>query len=80
MMAWIRIPDWTSPKLRDLYEQHKEPSGRMDAILAIHGLHPQGLVGHVALYKEVMFGRGPLSRRDRELIGTVVSAANRCRY
>ena len=81
-MAWIRIPDWKNAEglLGELYRKYREPDGGMDGILAIHGLHPEGLVGHVGLYKEVMFGRGPLSRRDREFAATVVSAVNACHY
>ncbi|MBR9978018.1 MAG: peroxidase-related enzyme, partial [Bacteroidetes bacterium] len=49
-------------------------------ILAIHSQLPETLPPHVALYKQLMFAQGPLSRRHRELIATVVSAANRCDY
>ncbi|MBR9978453.1 MAG: carboxymuconolactone decarboxylase family protein, partial [Bacteroidetes bacterium] len=66
--------------LRDLYRRYRAPWGGMDNILAIHSQLPETLPPHVALYKQLMFAQGPLSRRHRELIATVVSAANRCDY
>ena len=35
---------------------------------------------HYELYRELMYGRGPLSRLQREMIAVVVSAANDCYY
>jgi hypothetical protein len=35
---------------------------------------------HFELYRELMYSHGPLSRRQREMIGVVVSAANDCHY
>lgn len=81
-MAWIEVPDWSrgTEAMRAMYERFKNRGGGMDNILAVHGLHPAGLEGHHALYREVMFAAGPLSRRDRELVATAVSAENGCRY
>ena len=55
-------------------------SGQVDHIMKIHSLHPQSLVDHLHLYKTLMYGEGPLSRVQREMIGVVVSALNRCEY
>ena len=81
-MAWIKIPNASRADglLRELFERYQNPDGGMDEILAIHGLHPEGMVGHMGLYREVMFARGPLTRRERELAATVVSAVNECHY
>ncbi len=35
---------------------------------------------HMDLYVHLMFGRSPLSRAEREMIGVIVSAANKCNY
>lgn len=51
-----------------------------DNILRIHGCHPEVMSRHWALYRELMYGRGPLSRAQREILGLVVSAANECHY
>jgi alkylhydroperoxidase family enzyme len=51
-----------------------------DNIIRIHGVHSRTLRQHYDLYKELMYGKGPLSRIQREMIAVVVSAENRCRY
>lgn len=51
-----------------------------DNIIRIHGAHSRVLRQHYELYRELMYGPGPLSRIQREMIGVVVSAANRCHY
>ncbi len=51
-----------------------------DNILRIHGVHSRIMKQHYDLYKELMYGRGPLSRVQREMIAVVVSAANECHY
>ena len=51
-----------------------------DNILRIHGLHSQTMRHHYDLYRELMYGRGPLSRIQREMIAVVVSAVNECHY
>ena len=51
-----------------------------DNIIRIHGVHGRTMRLHHDLYRELMYGPGPLSRVQREMIGVVVSAANRCHY
>jgi alkylhydroperoxidase family enzyme len=51
-----------------------------DHILRIHSVHPEVMRHHYDLYVELMHRPGPLSRRLREMIAVVVSAANRCHY
>jgi len=51
-----------------------------DNILQIHGIHSKMLKLHDNLYRELMYGRSPLSRIQRELIAVVVSAENECHY
>ena len=51
-----------------------------DNILRIHGVHSRIMRRHFDLYRELMFGEGPLSRTQREMIGVAVSAANECHY
>ena len=55
-------------------------SGRVDNILKVHSLHPETLRAHVDLYRTVMYGRSMITRPEREMIGVVVSAINRCAY
>ena len=51
-----------------------------DNILRIHSVHSRMLKLHYDLYVELMHRRGPLSRVQREIIGTVVSSLNGCVY
>jgi alkylhydroperoxidase family enzyme len=43
-------------------------------------LSPPTLRASMELYKAIMFGLSDLSRQDRELLATVVSATNECYY
>jgi alkylhydroperoxidase family enzyme len=51
-----------------------------DNIIRIHGVHSRTMRQHHDLYRELMYGRGPLSRIQREMIAVVVSAENDCHY
>ncbi len=51
-----------------------------DNILRIHGVHPQAMRRHYDLYRSLMYGAGPLSRIQREMIALVVSVKNGCHY
>ncbi len=46
----------------------------------IQSLNPEALVAHMELYMSIMFGKSPLRRYQREMIGVVTSAVNRCAY
>ena len=81
-MAWIKMIDENEAegRLKELYARIVEPWGGVDNVLKIHGLNPESLHGHFALYKTLMRGRSPLSRAQREMIAVVVSATNECHY
>lgn len=84
-MSWIaQVPDeqWGSdPKLADLHPQVVDPqSGKVDHIMSIHSLNPDGLAAHNALYLSAMSGTATLRKVERELIAYVVSKENKCHY
>jgi hypothetical protein len=89
-VAWIRIIDEdearASPqheRLARLYKSCVDPEhGAVDNILRIHSLRPETLRGHLQLYRSALHprDRAGLSRRERELVGVAVSAANACHY
>jgi alkylhydroperoxidase family enzyme len=82
-MAWIRmVPKAEATgKLADLFRRIAPGDGEaVDHILAIHSLNPTSLERHLDLYKNLLYGQGPLSRRERELVAVAVSSANRCPY
>ena len=51
-----------------------------DHIIRVHGVHPRTMRHHYDLYVELMRGRGPLTRVEREMVAVVVSAVNACHY
>jgi alkylhydroperoxidase family enzyme len=51
-----------------------------DHIIQIHAVHPAVMRAHFDLYRALMHGPGPLSRREREVIAVRVSALNDCPY
>ena len=61
-----------------LAPEHRVPDS--DNIIQVHAVHPAVMRQHYDLYKQLMHGDGPLSRRERELLGVRVSALNRCHY
>ncbi len=82
-MAWIRTLDekHASGTLARLYATMKDPrAGRVDNILTIHSLHPEGLAAHFTLYQAVMRGTPTLPQVDREMIALVTSRINKCHY
>ncbi len=81
-MAWIKVIDEEEAdgQLREMYERMRDPRGPVDNILKIHSLDPPALRAHFDLYKTLMHSRSALSRREREMVAVVVSAANHCHY
>ncbi len=82
-IAWIETvsEERASGELERAYRRSADPaSGNVDHIMKIHSLNPASLVDHLHLYKTLMYGDSPLSRIQREMIGVVVSALNRCKY
>ncbi len=66
--------------LFDIYDKVQQTRGRVSNVLRIQSLHPKALQAHLDLYMTLLYGKSPLSRFDRELIGVVASVANGCDY
>lgn len=76
------VPDdeWTGD-LAALYPQVVDPTyERVDNIIAVHSLNPQGMAAHQGLYLSAMRGTATLRKVERELIALVVSQENDCHY
>jgi uncharacterized peroxidase-related enzyme len=82
MAAWIRTLDLddADETLRSVYDRVVSTRGRLSDIMRVQSLAPVVMAAHLDLYMAIMFGRSPLSRRDREALACVVSAANGCAY
>jgi len=81
-MAWIRVIDEADAegKLRECYDEIKKARGKIANIMKVHSLQPEAMQAHLNFYREIMFRSSGLSRRQRELLATVVSALNGCAY
>ncbi len=81
--AWIDVipEEEAQGELKRLYDQMRDPeTGEVDNILRIHSQHPATLEAHYLLYHTLMYGSSRVPRPEREMIGVVVSAMNRCHY
>jgi len=58
----------------------QRPDGSADSIVAAHSLIPEALRHALSTHGVLIDERLPLSRRQHEMIATVVSALNRCFY
>lgn len=59
---------------------HPTPDGETAGIVASHSLIPQALYHAFATFGSLMSPELPLTRRQHEMITTVVSVTNRCHY
>ena len=67
-------------KLKEAYESIVGKGRKMAHILKVQSLNPEAMKAHYQFYRSIMFGKSMLSRAQREMIATVVSAENNCFY
>lgn len=81
-MAWIRFVevDEAEGKLKEYYDHTRRARGKIANIIKVQSLNPEAMKAHMDLYLTTMFGRSNLTRVQREMIATVVSATNDCGY
>lgn len=84
-MPYIRTvsPAEATGKLKEVYESGAGPSaarGRVSVIRQAQSLNPENLAAWRALDVAIMRGESKITRRQREMIATVVSATNKCSY
>jgi uncharacterized peroxidase-related enzyme len=73
-------PDDATGPLKDEYDAAVARAGRVYNIVRSMSLRPGVLKRSMEMYKAIMFGPSGLSRPERELLATVVSATNECHY
>ena len=73
-------PEDATGELKKIYTDLVETRAKLAEIHKIQSLNPDVLVAHMDLYMTIMFGKSPLKRYQREMLGVVVSAANNCDY
>ena len=94
-MTWIRTVPLSEAseelkqaieKQRDMYPPeyaapvHPAEGGQASEIVASHSLIPEALYHAFATFGALMSPKLPLSRRQHEMITTLVSVTNRCVY
>jgi uncharacterized peroxidase-related enzyme len=81
-MPWIKVigEDRAEAKLKASYEKIAGKRGRTSNVFKIQSLHVESMLAHLELYTSLMYAKGGLKREQCELIGTAVSAINKCPY
>lgn len=93
-MTWIKTVDVSEdPEVRKAVEAQRElypveyatpihptADGETSSIVASHSLIPKALYHAFATFGALMSPELPLTRRQHEMITTVVSVTNRCHY
>lgn len=67
-------------ELAEIYRRLRKQRGKIANVHTIASLNPKSITAHMDLYVTLMYRESPLSRAEREMIGVVVSASNRCTY
>ncbi len=81
-MAWIKqVPyEESSGLLRQIFDLALGRAGRIWKIVQIMSLRPNTLEAAMQLYSKAMKAPSDLTRMQREMLATVVSAELRCPY
>ncbi len=81
-MPWIHQVPVAAAKgpLKKEFDKAIQRSGRVWNIVSIMSLNPLVMKASMDVYKAIMLGSSPLSRMQRELLATVVSAELECFY
>jgi alkylhydroperoxidase family enzyme len=81
-MAYIQLTDadQASGLLKREFEGAFRRSGRIFNIIKVMSPNPETLQSSMRFYLQLMFGKSPLSRAQREMLATVVSGINHCVY
>ena len=90
-MAWIKLPKPPLSELQALRsglpDEYRTPPSALlppevarESIVASHALVPQAMLGMFGGFNALMAPELPLSRKEHEMIATVVSSINDCFY
>ena len=79
-ISWFPIPDEAEldPRVADLVARQREKLGAPNNVVRVHAWRPELMLRWLELYEYISKGPSGLSRIEREMIGVVVSAENRC--
>ncbi len=79
-ISWFPIPEEKDldPRIADIVRRQREKLGAPNNVMRVHAWRPETTLKWLDLYGHINLGPSGLSRIDREMIGVVVSAENRC--
>lgn len=66
--------------LKRAYEAVLRSRGKIANIMRAQSLNPNALRAFLDLYVTLVFGKSGLSRSEREMVATMISAQNQCKY
>lgn len=81
-MPWInQVPlDEATGVLKEEFDAALERAGHVWHIVHVMSANPEALRDSMRFYVTIMKGESPLTRVQREMLGTVVSAELECHY
>ena len=81
-LTWIKTigEDKATGDLKRAYEAVLRTRGKVSNIMRAQSLNPNALRSHLELYTTLVYGKSGLSRGEREMIATLISAHNHCDY
>ncbi|GIW79254.1 MAG: hypothetical protein KatS3mg105_1061 [Gemmatales bacterium] len=68
------------PEYMESLPMFRNPDGSAESVVAAHSLIPQAMLHFMSGFGVLINPRLPLSRRQHEMIATLVSALNSCVY
>jgi uncharacterized peroxidase-related enzyme len=79
-ISWFPIPEEKDldPRVADLVRRQREKLGAPNNVVRVHAWRPEAMLRWLDFYEYINRGPSGLSRAEREMIGVVVSAENRC--
>jgi uncharacterized peroxidase-related enzyme len=79
-ISWFPIPEEKDldPRVAELVRRQREKLGAPNNVVRVHAWRPDAMLKWLDFYDYINRGPSGLSRIDREMIGVVVSAENRC--
>jgi hypothetical protein len=81
-MPWIeQVPhEEAVGLLKEQLDEAVERAGRIWHIVHVMSVNPEAMRDSIGFYLTIMMGESPLSRVQREMLATVVSAELECHY
>jgi uncharacterized peroxidase-related enzyme len=79
-ISWFPVPDEEEldPRVKEIVEMQREKLGAPNNVVRTHAWRPELMLRWLDFYEFISKGPSGLSRVEREMIGVVVSAENRC--